>query len=185
MPKNGFDMRVNADTGNQTLKRPRHYTLSLVVSRLVHGRWVSNNSGTASLTLSAAAPVVQGNASCSYQWQRYSPAFVHSGPRIPSERENQCVFVRGFSIKLRRGVRFAGLGGKIQINVADLSGGKSQNFSGKGDVGRTSSGGGNLSGNVTSGRSSQNRESPADPAEQTPEQDDHMVIETFPEVSKV
>jgi hypothetical protein len=145
---------------------------------------VSNNSGSASLSLCAAAPVVQGNAACSYQWQRQSPAFVHSGPRIPSDRENQCVFVQGFSIKLRKGVGFARLGRKIQIDIADMSGTKTQNFGGKGSGGISQLRSGNVPGSVTSGPGRQNQE-PTELDEQMPGNKDHIEIRTFPDVPKV
>lgn len=143
---------------------------------------VSNNSGSASLSLCATAPVVQGNAACSYQWQRQSPAFVHSGPRIPSDRENQCVFVQGFSIKLRKGVGFARLSRKIQMDITDISGTNTQTFSGKGSG---SISGSSLLGGVTSGRGKQNQESPAELAEEMPGNNNYIQIEKFPDVPKV
>lgn len=66
-------------------------------------------SGKVALSL---MPSASGTLTASHSWREYIPTMCHSGPKPPSQAENQCVFVRGYRImkqdpllRLRKKVR--------------------------------------------------------------------------------
>lgn len=108
-------------------------TLYLVTCCVKTSAWdiatCSHQSGAGSLKLTATVPVVNANSdvSCAHQWQRDTTAFVREGPELPSNQENQCVFVRGFKITLRSGVDISKLSLTTVVGIEDMAGAKFRN----------------------------------------------------------
>lgn len=68
-----------------------------------------SNSGKVALSL---MPAASGAVTASHSWRECLPTMCHSGPKPPSQTENQCIFVRGYRImkqdpllRLRRKVK--------------------------------------------------------------------------------
>jgi hypothetical protein len=58
------------------------------------------NEGEISVTFTAAE-LAEGIVSYSFTGETYSPVDVRVGPRSPSWRQNQCIFLRGFKVAVR------------------------------------------------------------------------------------
>lgn len=67
-----------------------------------------------------AASVAGAGASYSYSWETHSPADVRSGPKPPSEVQNQCVFLRGFKISFNENLKTL-WSKKISFEIVDES----------------------------------------------------------------
>jgi len=103
-------------------ERNRRFKSLILVTGVIKCRsWsvaaISNSSRTQSGKVALSLmPSASGTLTASHSWREYIPAMCHSGPKPPSQTENQCVFVRGYRImkqdpllRLRRRVRATNL----------------------------------------------------------------------------
>ena len=88
---------------NHATARDRIFTsLTLVTGHIKTKSWgvaaISNESNMGSISLNFSLTGGEGSISASHSWQGYSPWMCNSGPRPPSCRRNQCVFIMGYKI---------------------------------------------------------------------------------------
>jgi hypothetical protein len=95
-----------------------------------------SNSGKVVLSL---IPTASGAVTASHSWRECLPTICHSGPKHPSQTQNQCVFVRGYRImkqnpllRLRRKVKTTDLqeGSTEYYKLGETSGPRGTSASG-------------------------------------------------------
>lgn len=110
---------LTADMVIQWLESTRSTSLLLVTGYVKSRSWgvaaVSNTSSQGSVSLTLSATKVGGQFTGSYGWQTTSGGHHRSGPLTPSNKNNQCVFVRGYSVSSQK----SRLRGKLGIKITD------------------------------------------------------------------
>jgi hypothetical protein len=81
----------------------RFKSLTLVTGVIKCRSWsvaaISNSSrGSSGKVAFSLMPAASGTLMASHSWRECLPTMCHSGPKPPSQTENQCVFVRGYRI---------------------------------------------------------------------------------------
>lgn len=81
-------------------------SLILVTGHVKSRSWgvaaIANTARAGSVSLNfSLSEAVGSSLSGSHSWQGYSPWMCNTGPRTPSRRSNQCVFLTGFKITRR------------------------------------------------------------------------------------
>jgi hypothetical protein len=85
-------------------ERHRRFKSLILVTGVIKCRsWsvaaISNTSRASSGKVAfSLMPAASGTLTASHSWRECIPTMCHSGPKPPSQTENQCVFVRGYRI---------------------------------------------------------------------------------------
>jgi hypothetical protein len=113
---------------NHAAARDRIFTsLTLITGHIKTNSWgvaaISNELNMGSISLNFSLTGGEGSISASHSWQGYSPWMCNSGPRPPSCRRNQCVFIMGYKITKRH--RLTPLRILSEVKVTDLKNGTS------------------------------------------------------------
>jgi hypothetical protein len=95
---------------------------------------VSNTSRQASVSLTFNALKVEGRFTGSYSWTNTSDGHHRVGPKTPTGKSNQCVFLRGYRMSSRRSLMFFK---KFRGRITDVSGSKMHEPRGSKGGGRT------------------------------------------------
>jgi hypothetical protein len=106
-----------------------------------------------------SAGIGEAEATCRSSWVNQSPATVRTGPGDCSDKQNQCVFIRGFKISVRDSPLAAKLLGSVKLTSMPASK-SSKNLSIYDSLRRRGSG--SSPGNRSSGSSSNSQKSPTE-----------------------
>jgi hypothetical protein len=123
--KEEFYQRLTEDIVLQWLDFTKATTLLLVTGWIKSRTWgvaaMSNSSSSASLMFRTIK--ADGQVSGSYCWESSSPGQCRVGPWMPSDRPNQCVFLRGFKLSSRKSLGLT-RNGNTKVVLTDIRSGK-------------------------------------------------------------
>jgi hypothetical protein len=142
---------------------------------------VSNKSKDHSLSLSFSAIKIQGALTGSYAWQSTSAGHHRDGPDPPSTVKNQCVFIMGYHVSMRKKHKFAKQKRKLVNAIDDSAPIPKARRSGV-----TSPGSGNVASGSGGSQDSHQRQGTSGNAEEQDAQDrDNFVVEALTDVLPV